>query len=287
MDRARQCRSYALVRVSIKPGAGRHRVCPQYLSYSTTDIHRLHKEIIDFFEWVKPQEYEREVRADALKRLAMAFNRIEPGELKAFGSYAAGLYLPVGDMDLVYFTHDFRPGNLGKNGIPFKPPRKRLERFAALLRNQDIAKPGSVLVIPFAKVPIVKFVEARTGLKVDLSFDNDSGITANETFSGWKMAYPAMPIIVSIIKQFLMIRGLNDVSVGGLGGFSIICLVTSLIQHLPGTRFSTNLGEMLTEFFNLYGNLMDRQTVAIRMDPPGYIDKVCFILFRNDPLTPR
>ena len=241
--------------------------------------------MIDFYEWVKPQEYEREVRADVLQRLSFAFNRIEPGELKAFGSYAAGLYLPVGDMDLVYFTRSFRPGNVGKNGIAFKPPKRLLDRFASLLRNQNIARPGSVVVIPFAKVPIVKFIEARSGLRVDLSFDNDSGVIANETFQTWKVEYPAMPVIVSVIKQFLMIRGLNDVATGGLGGFSIICLVTSLLQHMPGADATTNLGQLLVEFFNLYGNLLDRQHVAIRMDPPGYLDKVRFKSVDNGSLT--
>jgi non-canonical poly(A) RNA polymerase PAPD5/7 len=237
----------------------------------------MHKEIIDFYNWVKPQEYEREVRADLLKRLSLAFNRLEPGELKAFGSYAAGLYLPIGDMDLVYFTRAFRPSRTGRGGLPPKPPRSLLFRFAALLRNQGIARDNSVVTIPNAKVPIIKFVDARTGLKVDLSFDNDSGITANETFQSWKLSYPTMPIIVAIVKQFLMLRGLNDVSTGGLGGFSIICLVTSLLQHMPGVGPSANLGEMLVEFFNLYGNLLDRDAVAVRMDPPGYIDKVSAI----------
>ena len=234
----------------------------------------MHKEIIDFYNWVKPQDYEGRVRADLLKRLSLAFNRLEPGELKAFGSYAAGLYLPVGDMDLVYLTRAFKPGRIGKGGLPPKPPTRLLHRFGDLLENHRIARQGTILKILHAKVPIIKFVDDRTGLKVDLSFDNDSGITANETFQSWKVAYPTMPIIVAIIKQFLMVRGLNDVATGGLGGFSIICLVTSLVQHMPGIGPSANLGELLVEFFNLYGNLLDRSMVAIRMDPPGYIDKV-------------
>jgi non-canonical poly(A) RNA polymerase PAPD5/7 len=234
----------------------------------------LHKEVIDFYDWDKPQDYERDVRADVISRLSLAFSRLEPGELRAFGSYAANLYLPIGDMDLVYLTRSFRPGNVMYNGLPPKPPRKTLERFASLLKNQGLAKPGSVLLIPFAKVPIIKFVDARSGLRVDLSFNNDSGIVANETFLSWRALYPAMPILVSVVKQFLMLRGLNDVAVGGLGGFSIICLVTSLIQHMPGAGPSANIGQMLLEFFHLYGYLLDRDTVAIRLDPPGYIDKV-------------
>ena len=83
-----------------------------------------------------------------------------------------------------------------------------------------------------------------------------------------------MPILVSIVKQFLMIRGLNDNAVGGFGGFATICMVTSIIQNYP-TRKSPNLGELLTEFFNLYGNLLDYRNVGVQMDPPGYLDKVC------------
>lgn len=233
-------------------------------------LFRLHKEIIDFYEWVRPQPYEEEVRADVLRRLSLSFNQIEMGgQLKAFGSYAAGLYLPSSDMDLVFLQRSFRPD------FPLPATRSTMNRFAKRLHEKNLAKPGSVLLIHWAKVPIIKFVDAVSGLKVDLSFNNDSGLVANETFNKWKSQYPSLPIIVSIIKQFLMLRGLNDVATGGLGGFSIICLVTSLLQHMPGERSPINLGQVLVEFFNLYGNLIDKGTVAIRLDPPSYVDKVC------------
>lgn len=199
------------------------------------------------------------------------------GRLEAFGSYAAGLYLPTGDMDLVFFTRDYRP-----NRVPDKQDvQSALFFFARHLRRQ-IAKPGTVIPISRSKVPIVKFVDAISDLKVDLCFDNDTGVNAIETFQKWKQEFPVMPILVSIIKQFLMIRGLNDVANGGLGGFSTICLVTSLLQMYPhqhaGCPTSTNLGELLLEFFNLYGYILDRDSVVIRLDPPGYMDKVIEIL---------
>lgn len=70
-----------------------------------------------------------------------------------------------------------------------------------------------------------------------------------------------------------MIRGLNDNASGGLGGFATICMVTSLVQNLPSHK-NHNLGELLIEFFNLYGNLLNVQDVGIRLDPPGYLSKV-------------
>ena len=235
----------------------------------------LHKEIIDFYDWVQPRDYEVAVRGSLLARLEQALLRLHPGgKLEAFGSYAAGLYLPVGDMDLVFLERRFN-ANATSDGLPPKPPRRLFDSTAKFIREQRIAKPGSVNAIWFAKVPIIKFVENVSGLKVDLSFNNATGVIANQTFQRWREIYPAMPIITSIIKQFLMIRGLNDVASGGLGGFSVICLVTSLIQHMPQTTQPTNLGQILVEFFHLYGKLFNRQQVAIRLDPPGYLDVVC------------
>ena len=177
-------------------------------------------------------------------------------------------------MDLVFLQHSFRPGTTHASGLPPPPSRSLLNKFAKRLRDKGLARAGTVQLIPFAKVPIIKFLEEVSGLRVDLSFNNDTGVTANDTFQKWKSQHPAMPILVSVIKQFLMIRGLNDVAIGGLGGFSVICLVTSLMQHMPGASPPSNLGQLLVEFFNLYGNLIDKETVAVRLDPPGYIDKV-------------
>src|SRR2546423_6614747 len=60
----------------------------------------LHKEILDFYEWIKPRDFEHEIRANLIARLQRDFERLEPGgRLKPFGSFAAGLYLPIGDMD--------------------------------------------------------------------------------------------------------------------------------------------------------------------------------------------
>ena len=83
-----------------------------------------------------------------------------------------------------------------------------------------------------------------------------------------------MPILVAFIKQFLLLRGLNEVPTGGLGGFSITCLVTSLLQHLPHGHVRRNMGSLLMDFFDFYGNQFPYDSIGIRLDPPGYFDKV-------------
>lgn len=258
---------------------GKSSTTPWLRPIKPTDsaIVALHREIVDFYEWVRPREFEFDVRQGVIDKLSKELRRKEHGNLEPFGSYAAGLFLPIGDMDLVYNLSRWR-------GTEEPVSKNMIYRYRDFLERIDVAEPGSILPIAHAKVPIIKYVDKATGLRVDLSFNSRTGTSAVSTFQKWKAAYPAMPIIVSVVKQMLMIRGLNDVATGGIGGFSIICLVTSFLQHLPGHR-ACNLGEVLVEFCNLYGNLFDRSVVGIRLDPPSYVDKVSLSLFVLIPLT--
>ena len=161
--------------------------------------------------------------------------------------------------------------------------RKQLFRFGDFVKSSGIAQQGSVEIIAGAKVPLVKFVDQITLLKVDVSFENNTGVIANNTFAHWKKEFPAMPLLVTIIKQFLMMRGMNEVQHGGLGGFSVACLVTSLLQNMPRVQSGElipeqNLGEILIEFLDFYGNQLDTTRTGIMMNPPGYFEKVCDVV---------
>lgn len=181
-------------------------------------------------------------------------------------------------MDLVCVSDDFmRSGRkiIGQRG-------NDIRRFADFVRRANLSIPGSVDMILKAKVPLVKYVDRITGLKVDISFENSTGLVANKTFQDWKAQYPAMPILVTLIKHLLAMRGLNEPVNGGIGGFSVTCLVVSLLQNMPQVQSRSmipehHLGEILMEFLDLYGNQFDVAKTAIQFDPPGYVSKVRII----------
>ena len=230
---------------------------------------------------MKPQDHEQVIRQELLDRLRNVIRGWRPDlELHSFGSFAAGLYLPTADMDLVVLSKDFRT-----YGLPnVCQSTNQMRKLADHLQKNGLAEPWSVEIVGGAKVPLVKFVDRVTQLKVDMSFENDTGLVANRTFAAWKQIYPAMPIIVTVIKQFLLMRGLNEVVNGGLGGFSVTCLVVSLLQNIPRVQTrdiipEQNLGEILLEFLDLYGNQLDITRTGIRMNPPGYFDKVSYTSF--------
>lgn len=256
------------------PGADRTPWCTADHSTSSSVASWLNKEVQDFYDYVRPYHFEEEVRADLITRVSRALDKVERGgKLFSFGSYAAGIYLPTADLDLVWASTSFLDGGYPK----FCKSRKWMYMTLHQLINYGVAKPGGE-VIWGAKVPILKITDPVTNLHVDISFENMTGVVANQTFREWKDRYAAMPILVTVIKQFLLMRGLNEVHTGGIGGFTVTCLVTSLLQHLPAVqsgdmRPEEHLGEMLMEFLDLYGNKFNYRTTGIEMSPPGYFRK--------------
>ncbi|KAI6250144.1 Terminal nucleotidyltransferase 4B [Erysiphe necator] len=259
---------------------------------------RLHEEILDFYHYVKPRRFEKCVREKLIEDLKYRVrNYSKDAEILSFGSFPAGLYLPTADLDLVMISNHYMRGGRPQFGYN----SGQVHKFGRFLEEEQIILKGSKECITKAKVPLVKYVDRLTGLKVDISFENTTGLVANKTFQAWKEKFPAMPIIVTLIKQFLFMRGLDQPVNGGIGGFSITCLVVSLLQHMPQVRNKSmvpehNLGEVLLEFFDLYGNRFNTVKNAISLNPACYlrkcelnhvyqkrIDKFCII----DPNNPE
>jgi non-canonical poly(A) RNA polymerase PAPD5/7 len=196
--------------------------------------------------------------------------------LHSFGSYAYGIYLPTADMDLCFVSHRFR--DTGRPEFEVKRNAKLLYKFMNCLDRAGIPSSYDKQVIASARVPIIKFVDQKTGLKVDISFENLGGVNALSTFNAWKATYPALPVLVSMIKQFLLMRDLSEVHTGGLGGFSVACLIVSMLQLSPevqseNIRNELDFGALLLRFFDLYGNRFNMTDHMISLDPPGYLVK--------------
>lgn len=236
----------------------------------------LHNEILDFYDYVKPRDFENQVREDLVKRIESVVRKSFPDlNVRAFGSFASGLYLPTADMDLVACSTRFLNGGYANP----QPTKSWMYKFANCLKRNGIAIESSVTVIAGSRVPLVKFVEKVTGLRVDVSFENDSGLLANNTFQVWKERYPAMPIIVSLIKQFLVMRDFSEVFSGGLGGYSVICLTITILRVLEERNGDDwdpmqSLDTVLMTFFVYFGRDFDVHNHGIQMEPWNIVTKV-------------
>lgn len=227
-------------------------------------------EIKDFVNYISPSIDEISNRNTVINTLKQNISSFWPNaQAHVFGSCATDLYLPGSDIDMVVIstTGDYEQ-------------RSRLYQLSSFLRTNQLAK--NIQVIASAKVPIIKFVDPRFNIHVDISFERSNGLDAARRIRKWLDMTPGLRELVLIIKQFLRSRHLNDVHVGGLGGYATIIMVYHFLKLHP--RVSTNnlaamenLGTLLIEFFELYGlNFSyDKLVIAINNsdDSPKYLPK--------------
>ncbi|KAF2852789.1 hypothetical protein T440DRAFT_391414 [Plenodomus tracheiphilus IPT5] len=250
-------------------------VAPQAYRHLANDPEKwLHNEILDFYDFVAPQPYEHALRNQLVNRIQSALgSRRFPqdnGRVLCFGSFPAGLYLPTADMDLVYTSDRHYNGGPPVLDMTQKNSTMPLLRgVRSIIQRRNMAY-GTVLCLFGAKVPLVKFIDNVTRLQVDISFENLSGVQAQATFAQWKEQYPDMVYMVALLKQFLVMRGLNEVHTGGIGGFAIICLIVHYIYQAGKPE---NLGELFRGFLDYYGNKFDLTRHRIQMNPPGIVEK--------------
>ncbi|CCK72601.1 non-canonical poly(A) polymerase TRF5 KNAG_0K02380 [Huiozyma naganishii CBS 8797] len=229
----------------------------------------LTQEIKDFVAYISPTGSEIISRNRAVQKIRKAVRSLwRDSDLHVFGSYATDLYMPGSDIDCVVNSTSMDKENT-----------QYLYELARHLRDENLAV--QIEVISRTRVPIIKFIEPHSNLHIDVSFERLNGIEAARLIRGWLRETPGLRELVLIIKQFLAARRLNDVHTGGLGGFSIICLVYSFMNLHPKIRTQEidpldNLGVLLIDFFELYGKNFAYDDVALSFNDdhfPVYVPK--------------
>ena len=240
--------------------------------------HSKQKEIADwltlemkgFVKYISPSREEIIMRNNVIRKLKELIHSFWPDtEVHIFGSSATDLYLPGSDIDMVIIS---RNGDYENRG--------RLYQLSSFLRNKSLAK--NIEVIAKAKVPIVKFCDPPTNVQVDVSFERINGIEAAKRIREWLHSTPGLRELVLVVKQFLRSRKLNNVHIGGLGGYSTIIMCYHFLKLHPRVNTNNmnildNLGALLIEFFELYGNNFSYDNLIIAIEPetnfPKYLPK--------------
>ena len=246
----------------------------------TKHLFSLHREIEEFYDFVRPTIQQQNERHAVLARIQKALISSQPfqgSKLLVFGSSPTNLYLPGGDLDCTLVMQDYNPNEVDSRAAKTRAANTLKKARAALLRVKITDWDGCLLIAK-ARVPLLKFSDAVSGIKVDLSINNPGGLKAVDTVKKWARTWPALPRLLMVLKRFLEVRELNDVALQGLGSFSLICLIVTYLRYLPGeldtnttgSTASSGYGALLLGFLNHYGNEFDRTNVAIRMDDDNF-----------------
>ncbi|CAM9630998.1 unnamed protein product [Pylaiella littoralis] len=177
-------------------------------------------------------------------------------QVHVFGSQLTGLVLPNSDIDTVVFDG----------------PSDSMEKMGRVVyRRQNQGEVREVSVIKSAKVPLVKFVHIGSGIQVDVCFDQISGMQSGEAARAMmKQMTPVRPLVM-VLKAYMGQRKLNETYHGGIGSFLLQLMVVALVQKCgreakdKGHDPPTNLGYLLDEFFDFYGNQLNYATTGITL----------------------
>ncbi|KAB2082290.1 hypothetical protein ES319_A05G188000v1 [Gossypium barbadense] len=127
-----------------------------------------------------------------------------------------GLYLPTSDIDVMIL----------ESGI--KNPQTGLYALFRVLSQRGIAK--KIQVIAKASVPIIKFVEKKSGAAFDISFDVDNGPKAAEFIKEAVLKWPQLRPLCLILKVFLQQRDLNEVYSSGIDSYALLAMIIAMLQ---------------------------------------------------------
>lgn len=262
-------------------------------SWIQSPLLQLHQEIVDFCEFVAPTEEEQQMRETAVERVSGVVQSIWPhSQVKVFGSFATGLYLPTSDVDVVVLDSGCTALQDG------------LKALAKALTRGHVGK--NIQVIGKARVPIIKFVETVSNIPFDISFDVANGPEAADFIKAAMGAIPPLRPLCLVLKIFLQQRELNEVYQGGIGSYALLVMLLTHLQMHPSKRrvssrgqgppLETNLGILLVDFLDLYGRTLNMKDVGIscrgggRFFPKrdrGFNDsKRPFLLCVEDPQSP-
>lgn len=234
---------------------------------------QLHNEIVAFCHLVEPMPEEFRERENLIKRVRKLVEETfrEP-KIELFGSQATGLLLPSSDIDLVVHIPEKNWNKDGKETSSMSPRAV----LAQKIRQEWLQELSYLEVIEQTKVPLVKFTHEPTNVSIDICFNQPSGPPAAVYMKRYLTALPPLRPLTFVLKYFLAVRRLNEPYTGGIGSFLLQLMIVSFLQHRERHALNYrkpslhNLGSLLLEFLELYGNDFNYYTTGITVRHDGF-----------------
>tara|TARA_B100000925_G_scaffold284773_1_gene260224 strand:- start:7714 stop:9846 length:2133 start_codon:yes stop_codon:yes gene_type:complete len=175
-------------------------------------------QLADVEREVTPSEVERRQRRGIVTHLTRTLERqVRGSKLHPFGSAETGLVLRRGDVDLCLVVKDLRK------------PKGVLRHLANVLESEDYR---DIQTIGRAKVPIVKFTDATTGIPVDLSLNNALALRNTELIATYVNLDPRVKTVALAVKHWALQRGLANAFNGTLSSYAWTVLVLRHLQSV-------------------------------------------------------
>ena len=192
---------------------GESKLKMENISASSTE--ELSKDILEFVSKQEVSKSVTERKEGIIKHLKRRFDiKFRGSKLTTFGSSKSGLGLRNGDVDLC----------LEFSG---EKPKKVLNKIARMLRDDGME---DVTLIAHAKVPIVKFVDQRSKIPIDISINNSLAIYNTNLLKTYSDCDSRVRPFILAIKQWALHRGICNAAYGTFSSYAWTLIALQSLQ---------------------------------------------------------
>jgi len=163
-----------------------------------------------------PTPKQLKARAGLFQHLKRTLERrFKNATLQQFGSSQSGLTLQAGDLDLcLQFKGDV--------------PAKTLRQVNRLLKQHDME---DIVMLPRAKVPIIKFKDERTKIPVDISINNTLALHNTELLKRYSTCDDRIRTLILAVKHWALRRDVCDAASGTFSSYAWTLLAVQSMQR--------------------------------------------------------
>ena len=229
---------------------------------------RLDRLLCSFEQWIQLDEDEIGARHMLLHAVT---NQLQTyaldANLRPFGSIVTGLATPISDMDVALEIDQSLAGTL--NSLQLRV--SRVEKLR-LLQNYIYKHPPlkDPHIVKSTRVPVLRFMHGPSNLQLQVVPSLD-GIDKVDLIRGWLEEFPYMRPIYFIVKTTLAVRGLSEPKEGGLGSYTLLCMILGFFR-MAGNSRRDSLSATLCDFLEFYGHFNTRY-YCISVRPPRMFKK--------------
>lgn len=223
---------------------------------------RLHRLICNFEHWVGLTDGESSARQRLVTGLTRQLRKnVLNVDFKPFGSVTTNLATPLSDIDIGFNVTNGRFEMTGASRTK-KAQVKKLHLIHRYLHKfKSIEKQH---VRDRARVPVLTLQHgpSKTDIQIVASVN---GVPKTLQIQSWLDEFPQARSIYLLVKTALEVRGLTEPVTGGLGSYTLICMVVAFFR-LSGNVKRDDLGSTLWEFLDFYAHFNTR-TSCLSVEP--------------------
>ncbi|CAI5940527.1 unnamed protein product [Closterium sp. NIES-64] len=179
------------------------------------------------YERMCPRDPDYNVRLELVERINMLVASVpacKGMEVVPFGSFASDLFSPWGDLDL---SLEGEVRSTGGNGLR-RQGVNILHAIHYRLLHTGMAR--GVQIVAHARVPLVMFTDAATGIACDLSVGNGTGVFKSTILRSLLRFDARCRPLLFLVKAWAKAQGINDPKGGSLNSFALALLVIFHLQ---------------------------------------------------------